>query len=168
VTRRWYEVTEVERHAFTRDGFRDGPHVLGAVTLLARLVQDAVGTRLAELGITFAQAIAMVRLWQTEDGHLSQSALIERLAVSRASGSLVLRELESAGLVSREIDPTDARRQIVRITDEGRRLERPVHEAFELAETRFFEPVGSKEWWTTYRSLRSAIDVLLSDREGSR
>ena len=151
-----------------RMGFSDGPHVLGAVTLLARLVQESLAPRLAELGLTFAQAVAMVRLWQSSDGSLPQSELIERLAVSRASGSLVLGELESAGFLVRTIDPSDARRQVVRLTQAGRDLESPVHAAFEEAEVRLFDPIGSDAWKTAYTSLRTAIETLIGERNGDR
>ena len=147
-----------------RSGFSDGPHVLGAVTLLARLVQEALASRLSDLGITFAQAVALVRLWQAPDGTLPQSELIEKLAVSRASGSLVLGELESAGYLDRSIDPLDARRQVVTLTDDGRRIEADVHAAFEGLESWLFDPIGSDEWKTTYTELRSAIETLIAHR----
>jgi DNA-binding MarR family transcriptional regulator len=150
-----------------REGFDEGPHVLGAVTLLARLVQDALTPRLAEFGLSFAEAVAMVRLWQSPTGSLPQSALIEKLAVSRASGSLVLSDLEQKGFVRRLLDPGDARRQIVELTERGTAIESEVHEAFEDLEGRLFHPIGSESWKTTYRSLRSAIDALVAVRNGA-
>jgi len=150
-----------------REGFDEGPHVLGAVTLLARLVQDALTPRLAEFGLSFAEAVAMVRLWQSPTASLPQSALIEKLAVSRASGSLVLSDLEQKGFVRRLLDPGDARRQIVELTERGTAIESDVHEAFEDLEGRLFHPIGSESWKTTYRSLRSAIDALVAVRNGA-
>ena len=147
-----------------RSDFSDGPHALGAVTLLARLLQDVLTPRLAELGLSFAEAVAMVRLWQSPDGSLSQSELIERLAVSRASGSLVLSDLEKGGFVTRSIDPADARRQIVELTARGSEIEGPVHAEFEAMEAHLFDPIGSDAWKTTYGSLRSAIETLIAER----
>ena len=158
----------MEEEETTRRGFADGPHVLGAVTLLARLAQDELGPRLAEHGLTFAEAVAMVRLWQAPAGTLGQSELIERLAVSRASGSLVLSELESNGFISRSIDPTDARRQIVVLSPKGRAVESAVHAEFETVESHLFDPIASDAWKTTYGSLRSAIDLLLVARNGDK
>lgn len=155
-----------EQHA-PRAGFADGPHVLGAVTLLARLVQDELGPRLAELGLTFAEAVAMVRLWQAPGGTLGQSELIEKLAVSRASGSLVLSDLEESGFITRSIDPSDARRQVVTLSEKGRAVEPDVHAEFEAVEARLFDPIGSDAWKTTYGSLRSAIESLLVARNGN-
>ena len=151
-----------------RSGFADGPHVLGAVTLLARLAQDELGPRLAKHGLTFAEAVAMVRLWQAPEGTLGQSELIEKLAVSRASGSLVLSELETNGFIRRSIDPTDARRQVVALSAKGRAVESAVHAEFETLEAHLFDPVESDAWKTTYGSLRSAIDSLLVARNGSK
>jgi DNA-binding MarR family transcriptional regulator len=155
-------------HEKPRRGFSDGPHLLGAVTLLARLAQEEVAARLAPFGLTFSQAIAMVRLWQSPRGSLPQSELIEKLAVSRASGSLVLGELASAGLITRRIDPNDARRQIVTLTNAGRDIERDVHHVFESTEAELFVPVGTAEWTTTYRQVRAAIDSLLNGRTNGR
>jgi DNA-binding MarR family transcriptional regulator len=140
---------------------------LGAVTLLARLLQESVVPKLSDLGLTFAQAVAMVRLWQAPTGELSQSVLIEMLAVSRASGSLVLSELESQGFIVRSVDRGDGRRHVVRLTDRGVAIEQAVHDVFEHAEAKLFDPVGSLEWQTTYRSLRSAIESLIEERSSS-
>lgn len=150
-----------------REGFAEGPHVLGAVTLLARLVQDALAPRLAEFGLSFAEAVAMVRLWQSPTGSLRQSVLIEKLAVSRASGSLVLTDLEQKGFVRRLLDPGDARRQIVELTEKGEAIESEVHEAFEELEERLFPPVGSDSWKATHGSLRAAIEALVAERNGT-
>jgi DNA-binding MarR family transcriptional regulator len=150
-----------------REGFAEGPHVLGAVTLLARLVQDALTPRLTEFGLSFAGAVAMVRLWQSPTGSLPQSVLIEKLAVSRASGSLVLSELEQKGFVQRLMDPGDGRRQIVELTPRGREIEPDVHDAFEDLEGRLFHPIGSDSWKTTHRSLRAAIEALVAERNGT-
>ncbi len=106
----------------------------------------------------------MVRLWQTPSGSAPQSELIEKLAVSRASGSLVLSELESTGLITRTIDPRDGRRQIVSLTEKGREIEGPVYKVFETTEAELFAAVGTEEWWTTYGQVRAAIDALISDR----
>lgn len=147
-----------------RTGFGDGPHLLGGITLLARLAQEMVAARLAPFGLTFSQAVAMVRLWQTDGGSMPQSELIEKLAVSRASGSLVLSELEAKGFITRSIDPTDARRQIVSLSDRGAEIQTEVHAEFEAVEVRLFDPIGSDAWKTTYGSLRSAIESLLMER----
>lgn len=150
-----------------RRGFAEGPHNLGAVTLLARLVQERLAVPLGELGLTFAEAVAMVRLWRSPDGSLPQSELIEKLVLSRASGSLVLSELEDAGFVTRSADPQDARRLLVHLTDRGEEIEGEVHAAFERLESHLFDPIGSDSWQTVYHSLRSAVLTMIAERQGA-
>ncbi|MCQ3803018.1 MAG: MarR family transcriptional regulator [bacterium] len=148
-----------------RQGFAEGPHNLGAVTLLARLVQERLAVPLGKLGLTFAEAIAMVRLWRSPDGSLPQSDLIEQLVLSRASGSLVLSELEEAGFITRSIDPHDARRLLVSLTPQGEEIESKVHDAFEQLESHLFSPIGSDNWETVYDSLRSAVLTMIAERQ---
>lgn len=148
-----------------RRGFAEGPHNLGVVTLLARLVQERLATSLSKLGLTFAEAIAMVRLWRSPDGSMAQSDLIEKLVLSRASGSLVLSELEKAGYVTRSPDPQDARRLLVHLTDSGKEIENQVHAAFEQLESHLFDPIGSDNWDTVHTSLRSAVLTMIAERQ---
>ena len=156
---------ELADPAPVRRNFSEGPHNLGAVTLLSRLVQEVLAVQLSRLGLTFAQAIVLVRLWQSADGNLPQSELIEMLVLSRASGSLVLKELEDQGFIIRSTDPVDARRLLVELTPRGEQIESDVHAAFEEVESRLFHPVGSDTWQTVYGSLRSAILALVSERQ---
>lgn len=55
-------------------------------------------------------------------GPMSQADLARMEGVSAPSMSLLVRELEAEGLVERSADPDDARRTIVRASDEGRAL----------------------------------------------
>ena len=56
------------------------------------------------------------------DGPLSPTAIAERLIVTTASVTSLLDTLERRGLVERRPDPTDRRRLLVLITDEGTAL----------------------------------------------
>ncbi len=51
-----------------------------------------------------------------EHGPASQAELGRRLWIDRSDMHVVLAELERAGLVSRERDPTDRRRNVVAVT----------------------------------------------------
>ena len=54
------------------------------------------------------------------DGSMSVSELADRLGLAMPTTSLMIRDLESAGLVDRTEDPADRRRRQVRIRDEHR------------------------------------------------
>lgn len=118
----------------TERSFRTTPHVLGLVTLVGRLIQERLSPLLQPYGLTFAQAVALVRLWRSPDGTLRQSDLIGSLTVSRALGSQLLGELERMKLIDRRIDSSDGRRQVVSLTDAGAALEGAVLEVFDRVE----------------------------------
>ncbi len=158
----------VKQTELTRRSFSQGPHNLGLVTLLSRLVQEKLAPLLGASGLTFAQAIAMVRLWQSPDGSLPQSQLIEKLVLSRASGSLVLSELEESGFIARTADPADGRRLMVKLTGRGEEIEGDVYAAFEQLEAHLFHPIGADEWQAVHRSLRSAVLTMIQERGAAK
>ena len=53
-------------------------------------------------------------------GQCTQCELAERLEVSRASIGVSLKRLERAGLINRQTDPKDQRRNTVTLTEEGK------------------------------------------------
>jgi DNA-binding MarR family transcriptional regulator len=54
------------------------------------------------------------------DGPMSVSELADRLGLAMPTTSLMIRDLDAAGLVDRAEDPADRRRRLVRIRDEHR------------------------------------------------
>jgi len=54
------------------------------------------------------------------DGPMSVSELAERLGLAMPTTSLMIRDLDSAGLVDRAEDPADRRRRLIRVRDEHR------------------------------------------------
>lgn len=125
--------------------FSGTAHVLGDVTLLGRLVQERIGTLLEPHGLTHAQAVALVRLWRSKNGSMRQAALINSLAVSRATGTQLLQDLEARGLVARSPDDTDARRYLVAVTDTGAALEPEVLAIFDQVESEIAGPLLAQE-----------------------
>jgi MarR family transcriptional regulator, organic hydroperoxide resistance regulator len=105
--------------------------------------------RLATVGLSYAQAGVLVRLFGAPAATMSQSEMIEALAVSRASGTLLLGQLEARGLIVRTPDPGDARRLMVMLTESGRQVEQPVRQVFhdvEMLIRRSLRP-GEVEAW---------------------
>lgn len=109
-------------------------HLSGLLTLTGRLLQDELSARLGPLGVTHAQAVALVRLWRAPAGRLPQSELARSLALSRPSTALVLNALEDKGLVVRHRDDRDGRRLLVELTRAGWALEAPAAAAFDDVE----------------------------------
>jgi DNA-binding MarR family transcriptional regulator len=91
------------------------------VPRLRRRIQDASSVG----GLSAPQASALARLASTEPSSASQLAGVER--VRPQSMAKTLAALQERGLIRREVDTEDARRQLIYLTDEGRAYARGAH-----------------------------------------
>jgi DNA-binding MarR family transcriptional regulator len=144
--------------------FPASPHLTSLLIVTARLIQEQVAARLGRLGISYAQAVALVRLYRSTTGTVGQTDLIESLVVSRASGTLVLGDLETRGLVSRSADPGDARRLVIALTDAGRQLEQAVYDAFEGVESVIRRSLEPAEVTATLEAVQRMFDDIRRHR----
>jgi MarR family transcriptional regulator, lower aerobic nicotinate degradation pathway regulator len=90
------------------------------VIRLAALLRQECGDKMASLGLSMHQHAILLVL--DEFGAAAQKDVAARLGLD--SGDLVafLDGLQQAGLIARERDVRDRRRQILTITDAGRRI----------------------------------------------
>ena len=144
--------------------FIASPHLTGLLIITARLVQEQVATRLAVLGVSYAQAVVLVGLYRSVAGSVPQTDMIESLAVSRASGTLVLSQLEQRGLVSRASDPVDARRLVITLTEAGRELEQKVYDAFQDVESVIRRSLEPSEVAGAFDAMRRMFDDIRRHR----
>jgi DNA-binding MarR family transcriptional regulator len=140
--------------------FITSPHLIGLLIVTARLIQEQVAIKLSPLGVSYAQAVVLVRLYRSTAGTVAQTDMIESLAVSRASGTLVLSQLEARGLVSRTADRSDARRLVIELTDAGRDLELPVHAVLEEVESVIRRSLGPDEMADSFDVVRRMFDDI--------
>jgi DNA-binding MarR family transcriptional regulator len=77
-------------------------------------VADDVGA----LGVEVKELFVLAEM----DEHPHPAALAARLSMPRPTITLYLKRLEAAGLVRREIDPTDLRRHRLQTTAAGKKL----------------------------------------------
>jgi DNA-binding MarR family transcriptional regulator len=145
--------------------FITSPHLIGLLIVTARLIQEQVAIKLSPLGISYAQAVALVRLYRSATGTLAQTDMIESLAVSRASGTLVLSQLEARGLVQRSADPADARRLVIELTEAGRDLELPVHAVLEAVESVIRRSLDPVEVAASFDVIRRMFDDIKRYRQ---
>jgi MarR family transcriptional regulator, lower aerobic nicotinate degradation pathway regulator len=90
--------------------------------LLARTAADSrriVSDRFAEAGARGYHYRLLTSL--IEDGPASQAALGRRTDIHLSDMVAALNELEEGGYVSREPDPADRRRNVITVTEAGRR-----------------------------------------------
>lgn len=93
-----------------------------ALGLFRRRVLDQMQGGLASLGLDLSmpQSIALTLI--ADAGPLTVGALQARMRRSQAATSHLVTQLELRGLVERADDPADARRTLLRLSKEGRRL----------------------------------------------
>jgi DNA-binding MarR family transcriptional regulator len=130
----------------------------------ARLVQEQVAAKLAPLGISYAQAVVLVRLYQAPGGSLTQTEIIDSLALSRASGTLVLGQLEAHGLINRIHDRADARKLIISLTEASEEIEQDVHRCFHDVEQIVRRSLTGEEAETAFSVLQRMFDDILRHR----
>jgi MarR family transcriptional regulator, organic hydroperoxide resistance regulator len=78
----------------------------------------SVAPEVAELKIEVKELFVLAEI----DEHAHPAELAIRLSMPKPSVTVYLKRLEAAGLVRREIDPTDLRRHRILVTPAGRKL----------------------------------------------
>jgi DNA-binding MarR family transcriptional regulator len=80
-----------------------------------------------------------------EDGPDSQAALGRRLSIDRSDMVAVLNDLERDGLVARDRDERDRRRNVIRLTPAGRRTLKRLDARVQEAQAALLEPLSAAE-----------------------
>lgn len=121
-----------------------------ATNLLNRLY----GPILAELGLTYPQYLVMLVLW--EQHPQTVGALGARLHLDSGTLTPLLKRMEASGLVTRARDPSDERRVMVGLTDNGKALRaRALHVPETIAQGRTPEGIAELR-----ESVRNLVDLL--------
>jgi DNA-binding MarR family transcriptional regulator len=113
------------------------------VSQVALQGQRLVGEGLAADGLRRYHFTVLVAL--DEDGPTSQAALGRRLSIDRSDMVAVINDLERDGLVARERDDDDRRRNLIRLTPAGERALRRLDARIDEAQTALLEPLSAKE-----------------------
>ena len=87
---------------------------------VARLLKRRFAENTRQYGLTMPQWRVLAQL--KRNGELSQVALANLVESDPMTVSRIVERLESAGLVSRIVDPNDSRAKLVRLTDAARHL----------------------------------------------
>jgi MarR family transcriptional regulator, lower aerobic nicotinate degradation pathway regulator len=113
------------------------------VSQVALQGQRLVGEGLAADGLRRYHFTVLVAL--DEDGPTSQAALGRRLSIDRSDMVAVINDLERDGLVARERDDDDRRRNLIRLTPAGERALRRLDARIDDAQNALLEPLSAKE-----------------------
>jgi MarR family transcriptional regulator, organic hydroperoxide resistance regulator len=111
----------------------------------------------ARLGLTGPQRLAL-RMIGSFPG-LSLSELADLLHVDRGTLTGILERLVTRGFVLRRLDPTDARRSMLRLTDKGRRLNQATAGTIESKVQRALASVSA----TKVAASKSVLEALAAE-----
>ena len=87
----------------------------------SRAVTRRYAELLADVGLTYPQYLCLLALWNA-DAPLSVGDLGALLHLDSGTLTPMLKRLESMGHVTRQRDPSDERRVLVEVTEDGWRL----------------------------------------------
>lgn len=123
-----------------------GPEAEGCGLLLSRVARAAnrsLACALGTLGLRGQQFAVLHRL--AEAGPLPQADLAASLRLHASNLVRVLDEIEELGLVGRERDPTDRRRQLVALTPAGAAMLRRADRIAAETERELLAPLNAAE-----------------------
>jgi DNA-binding MarR family transcriptional regulator len=113
------------------------------VSRVALRAGKVVGEQLESAGVRRKHFSVLVAL--AESGPASQADLGRRLALDRSDLHAVVADLERDGLVARERDPADARRNRVKLTAKGRAQLRRLEAKVDAAQETLLAPLTKAE-----------------------
>jgi DNA-binding MarR family transcriptional regulator len=103
------------------DELRLGNQVCFRLYSAARLLMQAYTPFLNELGITYPQYLVLMVLWERDAQPVNDIA--HRLLLETNTVTPLIQRMEKQGIVVRQRDMEDKRRQIVSLTEKGREME---------------------------------------------
>ena len=113
------------------------------VNHMARLFAKALGYRIAPLGIVVGQFPILVELW-LKDG-VTQKELLSKIDVEQATLANTLNRMERDGLIERTKNPTDARAQLIWLTEKSKALRDNAYESAQNVNTEALQVLNSSE-----------------------
>ena len=135
-----------------------GPYTLHHLLHSADLVEDALRQRLARIDLRPRQARIIDALARMEPA--SQVTLARAFDITPASMSTMTTRLIEAGFVTREVDPEEARSNLLRLTPRGRGLLSEIHLAWRDIDRMIAKRIGAEEANTLSRLTRALRDGL--------
>jgi DNA-binding MarR family transcriptional regulator len=127
---------------------------------LTKRLRRAQAERLAPLGLTPAQERAL-RVIARGDEPPRMTEIADLLGIVPRSLTTVVDALEDAGLVRREIDPSNRRAILLRLTDRGTAVRDELREARRRAAEDLFAPLSAED----RKALAGLLTLLDSSAE---
>jgi DNA-binding MarR family transcriptional regulator len=133
------------------------PELAGRLGYLLKHAQLTLGgltaAALAPSGISGRQLAVLIAI--DSAAPLSQVAAASRLGVDRTTMVALIDELEAAGLLHRQRDQADRRKNVVVLTEAGQRTLAAARQASDAAERKFLSPLPAEQAAALRAALRA-------------
>lgn len=124
----------------------------------SHLVEDELRRRLALIDVRPRQARVLDALSRMEP--VSQINIAREFKLTPSSMSTMTVRLIEAGFITREIDPAEARSNVLRLTESGRSKLSAIHKAWHEVDAVIADKIGAENATTLARLMRSLRDGL--------
>ena len=128
------------------------------VNHLARSFARTLERRLARHKVPLGQFPLLLVLWEEEN--LTQSEIARRLDCEQPTVANTLRRMERDGLVETGPDPSNRRQVLIRLTERGRSLERPLTEEAQTINEAAAAKMSASDLDAFRRTIRLLIEGL--------
>lgn len=131
---------------------------------IGRLHAKRADRYMERIGLYRGQAILLIVL--SEQDGLTHSEIAEKLEVSPAAATKVIKRMEALNYVQRQADPADERVSRVFLKDDGRAMIRQIKQVFEQLDQVLVAHLSSKEHETLIPLLVKVYTALLEEQTG--
>ncbi|MFC8666934.1 MarR family winged helix-turn-helix transcriptional regulator [Streptomyces sp. NPDC057199] len=139
---------------------RDG-RLSYAVFQLGRTHRSYAAAMLREMDLHPGQELLLMHLFD-KDGQ-TQSELLESVGLDHSTVSKALRRMQDGGLLTREPAAHDRRAMVVRLTDKGRAMKKPIAAMWQALEETSAQNLTADET-ETFISVVGNITKAINDR----
>jgi DNA-binding MarR family transcriptional regulator len=131
-----------------------------AVNRAARRFDALAAKTLQPDGLNFLEGLVLAALFFEAPQAIKPSQLAETFGTSRGNVSHCVSSLEAKGLLSRKIDPADARAYQLLLKPQGRRAALRVISTFEKLQREFEREIGKSTLAETLRTIRRMEELF--------
>ncbi len=128
---------------------------------IARLFAKELQHRIQPLGIVTGQFPILLELWEG-DG-LTQRELLEKLDIEQATLANTLTRMQRDGLIKRTKHPTDARAQLIWLTDEASKIKDEAYQSAAQINMEALSVLSKKDQALFMEFMRRVIAGMRSD-----
>lgn len=145
----------------------DAPWIGAILRLLWQAVREQIGQVVRDAGFhDVTQAHVSLFRYPGLDGS-RPTQLADELQISKQAVNDLLRDLERRGYIRREVDPSDRRSRLIRLTSHGVELENTILRAARGAEAELERRLGTRKFRAMRQALLEALVLVHSDNENA-